>query len=233
AQERAVCQLKDSHESAMDVSEDSVARRLEATNKTCLHFIIATLAALLVFALAIIMVLVIQKTRQNHQGWSLNLLFPSGNTSEEYLSILLNVATKEAAAYMRVSRPAKGSKVTLVEKGVCEGIHCKSDELVIRKRGLYLIYCHLNFHFPDRANSPTDLKMEFLVNDKVSRQTLSTWCASETCQEKTFQTLFQLHLTHLNANDRVSVALNHPRFLNEISLPNDNVLGVLRYSDHM
>ncbi|NXX48408.1 TNFL8 factor, partial [Tricholaema leucomelas] len=233
AQERAVFQVKDSHESAMDVSEDTVARRLGATNKTCLYFIITTLVALLVFALATIMVLVIQKTRQNHQEWSLNLLFPSGTTSEEYLSILPNVATKEAAAYMRVSRPVNGSKVSLAEKGVCEGIHCKSDELVIRKQGLYLIYCHLNFHFPTNANSPTDLKMEFLVNDKVSRQTLSTWCASETCREKTFKTLFQLHLTHLNVNDRLSVTLNHPAFLNEISLPNENVLGVLRYSEGM
>ncbi|NXP83138.1 TNFL8 factor, partial [Ramphastos sulfuratus] len=156
-----------------------------------------------------------------------------GNTSEEYLSILPNVATKEAAAYMRVSRPVNGSKVSLVEKGICEGIHCKSDELVIRKQGLYLIYCHLNFHFLHNADSPTDLKMEFLVNDQVSRQTLSTWCASETCQEKTFKTLFQLHLTHLNVNDRISVTLNHPKFLNDMYLPNENVLGVLRYSDKM
>lgn len=132
-----------------------------------------------------------------------------------------------------VSRPVNGSKVSLAEKSVCEGIHCRSDELVIRKGGLYLIYCHLNFHFPSNANSPTDLKMEFLVNDKVSRQTLSTWCAPETCQEKTFKTLFQLHLTHLKVNDRLAVTLNHPRFLNEISLPNENVLGVLRYSEKM
>ncbi|NXN10789.1 TNFL8 factor, partial [Indicator maculatus] len=233
AQEQTVFQGKDSHESAMDVSEDNVSRRLGATNKTCLYFIITTLVALLVFALATIMVLVIQKTGQNHQEWSLNLLFPSGNTSEDYLSILQNVATKEAAAYVRVSRPVNGSKVSLVEKGVCEGIHCKSEELVIRKQGLYLIYCHLNFHFPDCSNSPTDLKMEFLVNDKVRRQTLSTWCASETCQEKAFKTLFQLHLTHLNVKDRISVTLNQPKFLNEISLPNENVLGVLKYSDEM
>ncbi|NXN69688.1 TNFL8 factor, partial [Himantopus himantopus] len=156
-----------------------------------------------------------------------------GNTSEDHLSILQNFPTKRAAAYMRVSNPVNSSKLSLVEKGICEDIDCKSEELVIRKQGVYLIYCHLNFHFPNCSNSPTDLKIELLVNDKVDRQTLFTWCASETCQEKTFKTLLQLHLAYLNVKDRVSVTLNHPKFLNEISLPNDNVLGVLRYSDEM
>ncbi|KAF1622701.1 Tumor necrosis factor ligand superfamily member 8, partial [Eudyptes chrysolophus] len=235
AQEQTLFQVKDSHESAMHVNEDTVSRRLGATNKTYLYFIIATLVALLIFALATIMVLVIQRTykKKKNQEWSLNLLFPSGNTSEDYLRILQNVPTKRAAAYMRVSNPVNSSKLILVEKGICEDIQCKSEELVIQKQGLYLIYCHLNFHFPNCSNSPTDLKIEFLVNDKVNRQTLSTWCASETCQEKTFKTLFLLHLTYLDVKDRISVTLNHPKFLNEISLPNENVLGVLRYSDEM
>ncbi|KAF1558774.1 Tumor necrosis factor ligand superfamily member 8, partial [Eudyptes chrysocome] len=235
AQEQTLFQVKDSHESAMHVNEDTVSRRLGATNKTYLYFIIATLVALLIFALATIMVLVIQRTykKKKNQEWSLNLLFPSGNTSEDYLRILQNVPTKRAAAYMRVSNPVNSSKLSLVEKGICEDIQCKSEELVIQKQGLYLIYCHLNFHFPNCSNSPTDLKIEFLVNDKVNRQTLSTWCASETCQEKTFKTLFLLHLTYLDVKDRISVTLNHPKFLNEISLPNENVLGVLRYSDEM
>uniref|UniRef100_A0A8C3JAP5 TNF superfamily member 8 n=1 Tax=Calidris pygmaea TaxID=425635 RepID=A0A8C3JAP5_9CHAR len=219
AQEQTLFQAKDSHESAMHMSEDTVSRRLGATNKTCLYFIIAALVALLVFAIATIMVLVVQRTVRN--------------TSEDHLRILQNAPIKRAAAYMRVSNPVKSSKLTLAEKGICEDIQCKSDELVIRTQGLYLIYCHLNFHFPNCSNSPTDLKIEFLVNDKVNRQTLSTWCTSETCQEKTFKTLFQLHLTYLDAEDRVSVTLNHPEFLNEISLPNENVLGVLRYSDEM
>ncbi|NXV72314.1 TNFL8 factor, partial [Atlantisia rogersi] len=156
-----------------------------------------------------------------------------GNTSEDYFRILQNVPTKRAAAYMRVSNPVNSSKLSLFEKGICEYIQCNSEELIINEQGLYLIYCHLNFHFPNCSNSPTDLKIELLVNDKVNRQTLYTWCASETCQEKTFKTLFQLHLTYLNVKDRISVTLNHPKFLNEISLPNENVLGVLRYSDEM
>ncbi|NXX58732.1 TNFL8 factor, partial [Scopus umbretta] len=233
AQEQTLFQVKDSHESAMHVNEDTVSRRLGATNKTCLYFIIATLVVLLVFALATIMVLVVQRTYQKSQEWSLILLFPSGNTSEDYLRILQNVPTTRAAAYMRVSNPVNSSKLSLAEKGICEDIQCKSEELVIQKQGLYLIYCHLNFNFPNCSNSPTDLKIELLVNDKVNRQKLSTWCASETCQEKSFKTLFLLHLTYLKVKDRISVTLNHPKFLNEISLPNENVLGVLRYSDEM
>lgn len=132
-----------------------------------------------------------------------------------------------------MSNPVNSSKLSLVEKGICEDIECKSEELVIRKQGVYLIYCHLNFHFPNCSNNPTDLKIELLVNDKVDRQMLFTWCTSERCQEKTFKTLLQLHLAYLNVKDRISVTLNHPNFLNEISLPNDNVLGVLRYSDEM
>ncbi|NXX12445.1 TNFL8 factor, partial [Podargus strigoides] len=234
-QEQTLFQVKDSHESAMHVNEDTVSRRLGATNKTCLYFIIATLVALLVFALATIIVLVVQrtykkKTNNKNQEWSLNLLFPSGNTSEDYLRILQDIPIKTATAYMRVSHPVNSSKLSLVEKGICEDIQCKSEEVVIQKQGLYLIYCHLNFHFPSCSNRPIDLKIEFLVNDKVNRQTLSTWCESETCKERTFKTLFQLHLTYLDVKDRISVTLNHPKFLNVISLPNDNVLGVLRYS---
>ncbi|NWS01722.1 TNFL8 factor, partial [Motacilla alba] len=153
------------------------------------------------------------------------------NTFEDYLRILLSVPTKGAAAYMRVSSAVNGSKLSLVEKGTCEATECKNHELVIREQGLYLIFCHLNFHFPNCSKSPIDLKIELLVNDTVHRQTLSTLCASETCQDKTFKTLLQLHLTHLNVNDQISVTLNHPEFLNDVSLPNENILGVLRYSN--
>ncbi|NXW43530.1 TNFL8 factor, partial [Nyctiprogne leucopyga] len=235
AQEQTLFQVKDSHESAMHVNEDTVSRRLGATNKTCLYLIIATLVALLVFALATIMVLLIQRRAADPATEGIAKPIRTGNTSEDYLRTLRiqNILTKRAAAYMRVSNPINSSKLSLVQKGVCEGIQCESEELVIRKEGLYLIHCHLNFHFPNCSNSPIDLKIELLVNDKVDRQTLSTWCASETCQEKTFKTLFQLHLTYLNVKDRISVTLNHPKFLNEISLPNDNVLEVLRYGDEM
>ncbi|NXT73646.1 TNFL8 factor, partial [Zapornia atra] len=231
AQEQTVFQVKDSHESAMHVNEDTVSRRLGATNKTCLYFIIAALVALLIFALA--MVLVVQRTAAHADAGRIAKLISTGNTSEDYVRILQNVPTKRAAAYMRVSNPVNSSKLSLFEKGICEYIQCNSEELVINEKGLYLIYCHLNFHFPNCSNSPMDLKIELLVNDKVNRQTLYTRCASETCQEKTFKTLFQLHLTYLNVKDRISVTLNHPKFLNEISLPNENVLGVLQYSDEM
>ncbi|XP_032867806.1 tumor necrosis factor ligand superfamily member 8 [Tyto alba] len=233
AQEQTLFQVKDSHESAMHVNEDTISRRVGPTSKTSLYFIIATLVVLLIFALATIMVLVVQRTETELATEGIAKPVRTGNTSEDYLRILQNVPTRRAAAYMRVSNPVNSSKLILVEKGICEDIQCKSEELVIRNQGLYLIYCHLNFHFPNCSNGPTDLKIELLVNDKVNRQTLSTWCASETCQEKTFKTLFQIHLTYLNVKDRISVTLNHPKFLNEISLPNDNVLGVLRYSDEM
>ncbi|XP_009576941.1 PREDICTED: tumor necrosis factor ligand superfamily member 8, partial [Fulmarus glacialis] len=62
AQEQTLSQVKDSHDSAMHVNEDTVSRRLGASNKTCLYFIIATLVVLLIFALATIMVLVVQRT---------------------------------------------------------------------------------------------------------------------------------------------------------------------------
>ncbi|NXG24646.1 TNFL8 factor, partial [Grallaria varia] len=233
AQEQTVFQVKDSHESAMNVNEDAVSKRLGATNKIYLYFIIATLAALLVFALATIMVLVVQRTAPDPAMEGIKNPIRTGNTFEDYSRILQRVPTKRAAAYMRVSSPVNSSKLSLVEKGICEDIQCKSKELVIQEQGVYLIYYHLNFHFPNCSNSPIDIKIELLVNDRVDKQMLSTWCASETCQGKTFKTFFHLHLTHLNVKDRVSVALNHPKFLNEVSLPNDNVLGVLRYSDEM
>ncbi|NWV03088.1 TNFL8 factor, partial [Ptilonorhynchus violaceus] len=233
AQERTLSQVKRSQGSAMNVNEDHVPRGPGATNKTCLYFIIATLVALLVFALATIMVLVVQRTAADPAMEGIKKPIRTGNTFEDYLTILQRVPAKGAAAYMRVSSPVNSSKLSLVEKGICEAIRCRSNEVVIREQGVYLIFCHLNFQFPNCSKSPTDLKIELLVNDTVDRQTLSTFCASETCQDKTFKTLFQLHLTHLNPEDRISVTLNHPKFLNEVSLPNENVLGVLRYSDGM
>ncbi|KAJ7421668.1 tumor necrosis factor ligand superfamily member 8 [Willisornis vidua] len=217
----------------MNVNEDTVPRRLGATNKIHLYFIIATLVALLVFALATIMVLVAQRTPPDPAMEGIKKPIRTENTFEDYSRILQRVPTERAVAYMRVSSAVNSSKLSLVEKGICEHIQCKSTELVIMEEGVYLIYCHLNFHFPNCSDSPTDLKIELLVNDRVHRQTLSTWCASERCQGKTFKTLFQLHLTQLKEKDRVSVALNHPQLLNEVSLPNDNVLGLLRYSDEM
>ncbi|NXY61948.1 TNFL8 factor, partial [Callaeas wilsoni] len=233
AQEQTLSQVKDSHESAMDVNEGTVSRRLGATNKARLYFIIATLGILLVFALATIMVLVVQRTAADPAVEGIKKPIRTGNTFEDYLRILQRVPAEGAAAYVRVSRAANSSRLSLVEKGVCGAIQCKSQELVIREQGLYLIFCHLNFHFPNCSKSPIDLKIELLVNDSVDRQTLSTLCASETCQDKAFKTLLQLHLTHLKVEDRISVTLNHPEFLNDVSLPNENVLGVLRYSDGM
>ncbi|NXQ06340.1 TNFL8 factor, partial [Vidua macroura] len=232
-QEQTLSQVKDSHESAMNVNEDTVPRRLGATNKVCLYSIIATLGVLLVFALATIMVLVVQRKVADPVMEGIKKPIKTGNTFEDLLKIQQSVPAKGAVAYMRVSSAVNSSKLSLVEKGTCEAIQCMSQELVIREQGLYLIFCHLNFHFPNCSKSPIDLKIELLVNDKVDRQTLSTLCASETCQDKTFKTLLQLHLTHLKVEDRISVTLNHPEFLNDISLPNENVLGVLRYSDGM
>uniref|UniRef100_A0A8C5UCV0 TNF superfamily member 8 n=1 Tax=Malurus cyaneus samueli TaxID=2593467 RepID=A0A8C5UCV0_9PASS len=232
-QKQTASQVKDSQESAMDGGEGDVPRRLGATNKTCLYFIIAILSALLVFALATIMVLVVQRTAADPAVEGIKKPIRTENTFEDYLRILQRVPAQGAAAYMRVSSTANSSRLSLVEKGVCEATQCRRQELVISQPGLYLIFCHLNFHFPNCSKSPIDLKIELLVNGRVDRQTLSTLCTSETCQEKTFKTLLQLHLTRLKVEDRISVTLNHPQFLNDVSLPNENVLGVLRYSDGM
>ncbi|NXQ41262.1 TNFL8 factor, partial [Catharus fuscescens] len=229
-QEQTLSQVKDSRESAMNVNEDTVTNRLGATNKVCLYFIIAILGALLVFALAAIMVLVVQRTVDDPAMEGIKKPIRTGNNFEDYLKTLWSVPGKRAAAYMRVSSTANSSKLSLVEKGICEAMDCNGEELVVKEEGLYFIFCHLNFHFPNCSKSPIDLKIELLVNNKVDTQMLSTFCASETCQDKTFKTLLQLHLTNLKKDDQISVTLNHPQFLNDVFLPNENVLGVLRYN---
>jgi len=75
AQQQTLFQEKDSHESVMHVNEDTVSRRLGATNKTCLYFIIATLVALLIFELATIMVLITRRTVSNFLRYSLAFSF--------------------------------------------------------------------------------------------------------------------------------------------------------------
>lgn len=70
-QEQTFFQVNDSHEAAIKMTEDSVSRRPVATNKSYFYFTTAFLSVCLVFALATIMILIVQKTVSNFHLFSL------------------------------------------------------------------------------------------------------------------------------------------------------------------
>ncbi|XP_067398257.1 tumor necrosis factor ligand superfamily member 8 [Emydura macquarii macquarii] len=244
SQERTFFQANDSHEAAMSMTEDAVSRRLSASNKTYFYFTTASLTVCLVFALATIMVLIVQRKEVAPAEAGVKHAIRRGNDLEAVLTTLLNASFKKAAAYMTVSHPVNSSKLKWTYHDVLQDFTYNSEgDLVIQTPGLYLVYCNLQFHLTNFSSNTNDLKLVLLVNNSINRQTLFTYCpstnrqtlskqcASVTNSNRIYQALSTLFLVNLEANDWISVTTNQYQYLDSNVLPNDSVLAVLRYSD--
>uniref|UniRef100_A0A7M4F2B6 TNF superfamily member 8 n=1 Tax=Crocodylus porosus TaxID=8502 RepID=A0A7M4F2B6_CROPO len=215
-QEQTFFQVNDSHEAAIKMTEDSVSRRPMATDKSYFYFTTAFLSVCLVFALATIMILIVQKTVRND--------------SELFLRILKNVPFKTAAAYMRALKP-NNTELKWTEYGVRQDIQFHEGIPVIQTQGLYLIFCHLNFNIHNCSGDTIDIKLQMFVNGDPRRQTIDTLCTSNEVSKRIYKEFFQLFLEYLNVNDRISVQIDKYQYLDFAVLPNENVLGVFRYSN--
>uniref|UniRef100_A0A8C0IW10 TNF superfamily member 8 n=1 Tax=Chelonoidis abingdonii TaxID=106734 RepID=A0A8C0IW10_CHEAB len=238
--EKTLFQVNDSHEAAMTMTEASVSRRLNASNKTYFYFTTASLTVCLVFALATIMVLIVQRkvnskpSNGNETPMAVYLLFPPENELKAVITTLQNASFMKAAAYMTVSKPINSPKLKWTNNRILQNITYNSKgDPVIHTPGLYLVYCNLHFHLTNFSSNTILLKMELLVNNITNRQTLFTPCSSTNRQTKfkIFQELSILHLVNLDADDWLSVKTEHYEYLDLDFLPKDNVLAVLRYSD--
>uniref|UniRef100_A0A8C0IW16 TNF superfamily member 8 n=1 Tax=Chelonoidis abingdonii TaxID=106734 RepID=A0A8C0IW16_CHEAB len=190
---------------AMTMTEASVSRRLNASNKTYFYFTTASLTVCLVFALATIMVLIVQR----------KVSLKSSNVPWKHLS-----------------KPINSPKLKWTNNRILQNITYNSKgDPVIHTPGLYLVYCNLHFHLTNFSSNTILLKMELLVNNITNRQTLFTPCSSTNRQTKFKQCLSILHLVNLDADDWLSVKTEHYEYLDLDFLPKDNVLAVLRYSD--
>ncbi|KAM7144082.1 tumor necrosis factor ligand superfamily member 8 [Macrochelys suwanniensis] len=242
--EQTFFQANDSHEAAINMNEDGVSRRLSATSKTYFYFTTASLTVCLVFALATIMVLIVQRKGLAPPEDGISRAITRGNEFEAVFTTLQNASFKKAAAYMTVSKPINSPKLKWTKKRILQDITYNSNgDPVIQTPGLYLVYCNLHFHLTNFSSSTIYLQMDLLVNNITNRQTLLTHCpntnrqtvfkqcASVTDNNRIYQELSILHLVNLDANDWISVKTEQYEYLDLDFLPNDNVLAVLRYSD--
>ncbi|XP_032653789.1 tumor necrosis factor ligand superfamily member 8 [Chelonoidis abingdonii] len=242
--EKTLFQVNDSHEAAMTMTEASVSRRLNASNKTYFYFTTASLTVCLVFALATIMVLIVQRKGLAPPEDGITSTLRRENELKAVITTLQNASFMKAAAYMTVSKPINSPKLKWTNNRILQNITYNSKgDPVIHTPGLYLVYCNLHFHLTNFSSNTILLKMELLVNNITNRQTLFTpcsstnrqtkfkQCASVTDNDRIFQELSILHLVNLDADDWLSVKTEHYEYLDLDFLPKDNVLAVLRYSD--
>uniref|UniRef100_A0A8C0IVZ9 TNF superfamily member 8 n=1 Tax=Chelonoidis abingdonii TaxID=106734 RepID=A0A8C0IVZ9_CHEAB len=216
---KTLFQVNDSHEAAMTMTEASVSRRLNASNKTYFYFTTASLTVCLVFALATIMVLIVQRKVSHCQLFSFSLFF---------LPLRGQECSQQRFPYP-LSKPINSPKLKWTNNRILQNITYNSKgDPVIHTPGLYLVYCNLHFHLTNFSSNTILLKMELLVNNITNRQTLFTPCSST---NRIFQELSILHLVNLDADDWLSVKTEHYEYLDLDFLPKDNVLAVLRYSD--
>uniref|UniRef100_A0A452GT13 THD domain-containing protein n=1 Tax=Gopherus agassizii TaxID=38772 RepID=A0A452GT13_9SAUR len=209
--EKTLFQVNDSPEAAMTMTEASVSRRLSASNKTYFYFTTASLTVCLVFALATIMVLIIQRKGLAPPEDGITSTLRKGKT---------------------LSKPINSPKLKWTNNRILQNITYNSKgDPVIHTPGLYLVYCNLHFHLTNFSSNTIFLKMELLVNNITNKQTLFTPCSSTNRQTIFKQCLSILHLVNLDADDWLSVKTEHYEYLDLDFLPNDNVLAVLRYSD--
>uniref|UniRef100_A0A8C0IW39 TNF superfamily member 8 n=1 Tax=Chelonoidis abingdonii TaxID=106734 RepID=A0A8C0IW39_CHEAB len=237
---KTLFQVNDSHEAAMTMTEASVSRRLNASNKTYFYFTTASLTVCLVFALATIMVLIVQrKVSHSPANCSLSARI-TGGLSTEGMCILREltscrfIQSHSLPRHTQMSKPINSPKLKWTNNRILQNITYNSKgDPVIHTPGLYLVYCNLHFHLTNFSSNTILLKMELLVNNITNRQTLFTPCSSTNRQTKfkIFQELSILHLVNLDADDWLSVKTEHYEYLDLDFLPKDNVLAVLRYSD--
>ncbi|XP_074067846.1 tumor necrosis factor ligand superfamily member 8 [Macrotis lagotis] len=229
-QQTSLHQMNASLEAAMNVSEGTVTSQLRTTSRTYFYFITATLVLCLIFSLATIMVLVVQKKEPLPQSSDKFNRIKGENCSSDILRILKKPVMTEASAYLQVSKSINSSKLNWDKEGILNGIGYHDGNLIIQSPGLYIIYCQLQFTVQDCPNKPIDLKLELLVNNQSKKQTIVTVCESKTGTKKIYNNLSQFFLKYLDVNSTVSIKVEEFQYVDIDTLPLDSVLAAFKYS---
>ncbi|XP_006074237.2 tumor necrosis factor ligand superfamily member 8 [Bubalus bubalis] len=226
--QRALNPLAPSQDTAMHVPAGSVTSPWGTTGRGYVCFTTASLALCLVFAVATIMVLVVQKTDSipNPLGQ-----FPlkGGNCSEDISCILKRAPFKKSWAYLQVSKHINKTQLSWNKDGIIHGVRYQDENLVIQFPGWYFIICQLQFlvKCPEHA---VDLKLELLINKDVKKQTLVTVCESGAQTKNIYQNLSQFLLEHLQVNTTISVKVDKFQYVDTNTFPLENVLSLFLYS---
>ncbi|XP_072487837.1 tumor necrosis factor ligand superfamily member 8 [Notamacropus eugenii] len=212
----------------MNVSEGTVTSQLRATSRTYFYFTTAALVLCLIFTLATIMVLVVQKKEHIPQSPDKSPLI-GGNCSLDILSILRKPLGNGSSAYLQVSKSINSSKLTW-DNGILNGIGYYDGNLIIQSPGWYIIYCQLQFAVPKCPDNAIDLNLELLINNQTKKQTLVTVCESKTGTKDIYRNLSQFFLENLNVKDTVSIKVKEFQYVDANTFPRDSVLAAFKYS---
>ncbi|KAF7466413.1 tumor necrosis factor ligand superfamily member 8 [Marmota monax] len=213
---------------AMHVPPEPVARHLGTTTRNYFCFTTATLALCLIFTVATIMVLVVQRTDSVPSPPD-NFPLKGGNCSEDLLCILKRAPFKKSWAYLQVSKHLNNTKLSWNKDGIVHGVRYQDGNLVIQFPGWYFIICQLQF-LVQCSNHSMDLKLELLVNTEVKKQALVTVCESGIQTKNIYQNLSQFLLDYLPVNTTISVMVDKFQYVDTNTFPLENVLSVFLYS---
>ncbi|XP_027625440.1 tumor necrosis factor ligand superfamily member 8 isoform X1 [Tupaia chinensis] len=247
--QQALNQVAPSGDTAMHVPADSAARHLGATSRSYLYITTATLGLCLVFTVATIMVLVVQKTQilelitpTHHCSMKRNESFKDsvpnspgifhlkgGSCSEDLQCMLKMLPFRKAWAYLQVSKHLSQSKLSWNKDSTAHGVIHEDGNLVIQIPGWYFIICQLQFHV-QCSNHSVDLKLEILINEEVKKQALVTVCESGMQTKNIYQNLSPFLLDKLHVNTTVSVKVDKFQYVDTDTFPLENVLSILFYS---
>ncbi|XP_011947314.1 PREDICTED: tumor necrosis factor ligand superfamily member 8 isoform X2 [Cercocebus atys] len=128
-------------DTATHVPAGSVASHLETTSRSYFYFTTATLALCLVFTVATIMVLVVQRTDSIPNSPD-NIPLRGGNCSEDLLCILKRAPFKKSWAYLQVAKHLNKTKLSWNKDGILHGVRYQDGNLVIQSPD----YCGMILH---------------------------------------------------------------------------------------
>ncbi|XP_017385744.1 tumor necrosis factor ligand superfamily member 8 [Cebus imitator] len=215
-------------DTAMHVPAGSVASDLGTTSRSYFYFTTATLALCLVFTVATIMVLVVQRTDSTPSPPD-NIPLKGGNCSEDLLCILKRAPFKKSWAYLQVAKHLNQTKLSWNKDGVVHGVRYQDGNLVVQIPGWYVIICQMQF-LVQCPNNSVDLKLELLINKQIKKQALMTVCESGIQNKSVYQNLSQFLLDYLLVNTTISVNVDTFQYIDTSTFPLENVLSIFLYS---
>ncbi|XP_064346526.1 tumor necrosis factor ligand superfamily member 8 isoform X2 [Camelus dromedarius] len=202
--QQALNPLAPSRGAAMHVPAGSVTNHLGSTGRGYFYFTTALLALCLVFAVATIMVLVVQKTD--------------------------SIPNPPGKFHLKgVSKHINKTKLSWNKDGIIHGVRYQDGNLVVQFPGWYFIICQLQFLVKCPEHS-VDLKLELLINKDVKKQTLVTVCESGAQTKNIYQNLSQFLLEHLQVNTTISVKVDKFQYVDTNTFPLENVFSIFLYS---
>lgn len=218
---------------AMQVPPDSVTspwrstRPWRSTQRS--YFYLSTAALLcLVVAVAIILVLVVQK-KDSTPKTTEKVPLKGGNCSEDLLCTLKRTPSKKLWAYLQVSKHLNNTKLPWNEDGTIHGLTYQDGDLVVQVPGWYFIICQLQFRVLC-SNHSVDLALQLLIDSKIHKQALVTVCESGVQSKNIYRNLSQFLLHYLQANSTISVRVHNFQYVDTNTFPLENVLSVFLYS---